>query len=99
MQKLKTFIDTHSKENGTFPAEVSKGDFSGVYEKYMEACEKEGVVIVNTMLSAQDGRMFCVNMAPNADAIKRAHEEVGLPFDSITEVTTTSPGDIYFNWK
>jgi hypothetical protein len=42
--------------------------------------------------------MFCINLAPDADAIRRAHDRIGLKFDTITEVTSASPGDIYFNW-
>lgn len=99
MQKLRIFVDTHSKENGTFPENISKDDFSGVYRKYIEACEAEGVVIINTMVSAQDGKMYCINMAPDAEAVRKAHERIGLAFDSISEVTTASPGDIYFDWK
>ena len=30
------------------------------------------------------------------DAVRRAHERVGLPFDSITEVSTATPGDTFF---
>jgi hypothetical protein len=35
-------------------------------------------------------------MAPDADAVRRAHEKVGLPFDKIAEVTTATPGDTFF---
>ena len=78
---------------------IGKDDFSGVYQAYAAACQEEGVVIVNTMISGADGKMFCLNLAPDADAIRRAHDRIGLAFDSITEVTTASPGDIHFNWK
>lgn len=99
MQKMRLFIDTHDKATGTFPDEISKEAFSDVFKAYEEACRDENVVIVNTMLSAGDGRMYCVNLAPDAEAIRRAHDRVGLKFDTITEVTTASPGDIHFAWK
>lgn len=99
MQKMKLFIDTHDKANGTFPADIDRNGFTGVYAQYAQACEAEGVVIVNTLVSAGDGRMYCLNMAADAEAIRRAHDRVGLVFDSITEVATASPGDIYFSWK
>jgi hypothetical protein len=35
-------------------------------------------------------------MAPSADAVRRAHERVGLPFDEITEVVTSTPSDLFF---
>ena len=99
MQRMKLFIDTHDRRNGTFPPSIDKEAFSGVFEAYAKACAEEGVVIVNAMVGAAEGRMFCLNMAPDPEAIRRAHAKVGLAFDSITEVTTASPGDIYFNWK
>ena len=99
MQKMKLFLDTHDKKNGTFPDSIGKDVFAGVYEKYAAACDAEGVVIISTMLNAADGRMFCLNMAPDKDAVKRAHDRIGLGFDTITEVTSTTPGDIYFKWK
>jgi Protein of unknown function (DUF4242) len=99
MQKIKMFIDTHDKRNGTFPERIEKEAFGDVYRLYAAACEQEGVVIVTTMLNAEDGKMYCVNLAPDAEAIRRAHDRIGLKFDSISEVTTASPGDIYFHWE
>lgn len=99
MHKMKLFVDTHDKRTGTFPAAIGKEAFGEIFKQYAKACESEGVVIVNTMVSAGDGRMYCVNLAPDQEAIRRAHEKAGLTFDAITEVTTASPGDIYFQWK
>lgn len=99
MQKMKLFVDTHSATNGTFPAGIAKDAFTDVYAQYVTACAEENVVIVKTMINANDGKMFCLNFAENVESIERAHQKVGLTFDSITEVTTTSPGDIYFDWK
>ena len=41
-----------------------------------------------------EGRAFCLNMAPSADAVKRVHDKVGLAYDTITEVKTISPFDL-----
>lgn len=98
MQQMRLFVDTHDKATGTFPEAIERDDFAVVYKAYAEACRDEGVVIVNTMISAGDGRMFCINLAPDAEAIRRAHDRIGLRFETITEVTSASPGDIYFNW-
>jgi hypothetical protein len=43
-----------------------------------------------------EGRAFCLNMAPSAEHIRRAHEKAGLSLHTITEVTTTTPGDLFF---
>jgi len=45
----------------------------------------------------QAGRAFCFTMAPDAEAVRRAHERVGLPFDEIIEVMTATPGDTFFS--
>jgi hypothetical protein len=42
---------------------------------------------------------FCFNMAPDADAIRRAHERAELPYETITEVATATPGDLFFQAK
>jgi hypothetical protein len=46
------------------------------------------VVPLRVHVGYDEGRAFCFTMAPDADAVRRAHERVGLPFDSITEVAT-----------
>jgi len=35
-------------------------------------------------------------MAPDAEAIRRAYERAGLPYETITEVATATPGDLFF---
>jgi hypothetical protein len=29
--------------------------------------------------------------------VRRAHDRVAFPYDSIVEVTTATPGDVFFN--
>ena len=85
-----------SKANSTFPAQISRDEFEKFLAGYEKACGEEGVVIVRTYVGYQEGRAFCLTMAPNAEAVRRAHERVGLAFDSITEVETASPNDTFF---
>lgn len=96
MQALRFFIDTHDRAKQTFPAQLSVEDFAGFYAQYEAACQAEGVIPLRTHVGYEDGRAFCFNMAPDAEAVRRAHARVGLPFDSITEVTTATPGDMFF---
>ncbi len=96
MQRMKFFIDTHDVRNGTFPAGVSKEQFAGFYAKYEEACRAEGVVSLRAHVGFGEGRAYCFNMAPDPEAVRRAHERVGMNFDSITEVVTSTPGDLFF---
>jgi len=91
---LRLFMDTHHREQGTFPAEIDTPAFRQFFAAYQEACAAEGVIPVRTHVGFEEGRAFCYNLAPDADAVRRAHERVGLPFDEITEVLTMSPGDM-----
>lgn len=96
MQKMKFYIDTHDVRTKTFPGGISKADFAGFYQKYEEACRAEGVVSLRIHVGFEEGRAFCFNMAPSADAVKRVHDRVGLPYEEITEVVTSTPGDLFF---
>lgn len=96
MQPMRFFIDTHDRKLKTFPEKLTPSDFEGFFALYEKACYAEGVVPLRIHVGYEDGRAFCLNMAPDADAVKRAHSRVGLPFDSITEVTTATPGDTFF---
>ncbi len=96
MQPMKFFLDTHDQTKKTFPGGISKEDFAAFFAKYEKAAREEGVVILRVHVGFEEGRAFCFNMAPSADHVRRAHEKVGLPFDSITEVTTATPGDLFF---
>jgi hypothetical protein len=91
------YIDTHDKKDGTWPASISTADLNAFYGKYAAACQAEGVVIVRTYVDQQDGRAFCVNMAPSVNAVKRAHARVGLPYDGISEVHGVAPTDLLLN--
>ena len=99
MEKLRFFMDTHHREQGTFPENLSPVDFAAFYSGYEKACQEEGVIPIRAHIGFDDGRAYCFNMAPDADAVRRAHEKVNLPFDSITEVTTATPGDMFLQCR
>jgi len=92
--KMKFFIDTHDKNSETFPAGITPTQMEDFYKKYELACEEEGVISLRIHVGFKDGKAFCFNMAPNAEAVKRVHDKVGLPFESITEVNTITPADL-----
>ncbi|HTY98727.1 MAG TPA: DUF4242 domain-containing protein [Rhodocyclaceae bacterium] len=96
MQSLRYFIDTHDVANGTFPAGLTPEQFEGFFAKFEAACAAEDVVLVRVHVGYQEGRAFCLTMAPDAAAVERAHQRVGLPFDGITEVKTATPADSFF---
>ena len=96
MQAMKFFIDTHDVSSNTFPANLTPEQFEHFYVQYEQACYAEDVVPLRVHVGYQDGRAFCLTMAPDADAVRRAHQRAGLPFDDICEVSMATPGDTFF---
>lgn len=96
MQAMRFFMDTHDQARQTFPAGLTPEAFESFYGQYEQACAAEGVVPVRMHVAYGDGLAFCLNMAPDAEAVRRAHARVGLPFDRITEVKMATPGDTFF---
>lgn len=96
MQPMKFYIDTHDQASGSFPEGLTPAQFEQFYAQYEAACYAEEVVLLRVHVGYAEGRAFCFTMAPDAEAVRRAHERVGLPFDSITEVATATPGDTFF---
>jgi hypothetical protein len=86
MTGMKYFIDTHDQATGHFPAGLTPEQFEQFFQKYEAACREEGVILLRVDVGYQEGRAFCATMASSAEAVRRAHERVGLPFDAITEV-------------
>lgn len=96
MQPMKFFVDTHDVEKETFPAGLTPQQFESFFSEYQKACEAENVVVLRVHVAYEAGKAFCFTMAPDSDCIRRAHDRVGLPFDSISEVKTATPGDTFF---
>ena len=96
MTPLKFFIDTHDAANGTFPAGISPEAFAGFQARYAEVAAEEGVISLRIHVGFSAGRAFCLTLAPDAAAVARLHERMGLPYDAITEVATSAPGDLFF---
>lgn len=96
MQKMKFFLDTHDQRSATFPAGIQKPQFAEFFAAYEKAAREEGVVVLRVHVGFEEGRAYCFNMAPSAEHVRRVHEKAGLPFESITEVVTATPGDLFF---
>jgi len=96
MEKMRFFVDTHDTQNGTFPEGLNEEQFGEFFNQYQDVCQEEGVVLLQVKVGLEDGRAFCMTMAPDADSVRRAHERVGLAYGSITEVKTASPGAVFF---
>lgn len=96
MIPMKFFLDTHDVRNGTFPAGIDPQAFAAFHARYEEACRAEGVVALRIHVGFAEGRAFCLTLAPDAEAVARAHARVGLPYDEITQIVTSAPGDLFF---
>lgn len=94
MTAMRFFVDTHDARTGTFPAAIGAEALQRFYADYEAACHAEGAVSLRLHVGLPEGRAFCFTMAPDAETVRRAHERVGLPFDSITEVRTLTPADL-----
>lgn len=95
MEKMKLFLDTHDSASETFPQGLTAAQFAEFYPGYEAACYAEGVVPLTVHLGLADERAFCLTLAPDAEAVQRAHQRAGLPFASITEVTRVGPSDTF----
>ena len=96
MQTMRIFIDTHHRAQDTFPESLTPEQFKLFYDGYIQACREEHVIPLQTHVGYESGRSFCINMAESAEAVRRVHERVGLPFDSITEIATAHPNCAFF---
>lgn len=92
---MRYFVDTHDQANGTFPTGLGAEQLREFVAGFGQACQAEGVVILRLHVSLETGRAWCFTMAEDAQAVRRAHERVGLPFDDITEVSTVTPADLF----
>jgi hypothetical protein len=54
MHAMKFFIDTHDQRSKTFPAGISKQQFTEFFAKYELACRQEGVVILRTHVGFEE---------------------------------------------
>lgn len=95
MNAMRLFLDSHDRQRDTFPARLSREELRAFYASYEQACAAEGVIPVRLHVGLGEGRAYCLNLAQDADAVRRAHERVGLPFDAITEVSTVAPSDLF----
>jgi hypothetical protein len=96
MKPMKFFLDTHDHSSNTFPKGLSSQEFAEFFTKYEKACRDEGVVVLRAHVGIEAGRAYCLNMAESDEHVKRAHAAAGLPFETITEVKTATPGDLTF---
>ena len=92
---MKYFIDTHDREKGTFPAqELTEEEFFANFDALEEAAEPLGVFGHAAHVNLPDGKAFCFMSGPDEESIRKAHEAIDFPYDSITEVKRVTGADM-----
>ena len=92
---LKFFMDEHQREFDSFPKEpITDEEFTQVYKGFERACEEQGVVPMGSHVNCQQGRAYCLIAAPSEEAVRIAHEKIGLPYNKITEVKRLTSLDL-----
>ena len=94
---MKFFIDTHDKTKGSFPQEqLTEAEFFAKFDALEEAAPKFGVGAHAAHVNLNEGKAFCFMSGPDQEAVRKAHEAVHLPFDSITEVKRVTGADLRY---
>jgi hypothetical protein len=92
---MKYFIDTHDKNKGSFPThELTEEQFFRQFSLLEEAAENFGVFGHAAHVNLKDGKAFCFMSGPDEESIRKAHEAISLPYDSITEVRRVTGADM-----
>ena len=92
---MKFFMDEHQREFESFPkGQVSDEQFAEMYKAFEKACAEEGVMPMGAHVSCGQGRAYCLTAAPSQEAVRRAHDKVGLPYNKITEIKRLTSLDL-----
>lgn len=92
---MKYFMDTHDKAKGTFPAHaITQQDFLGHFKAMEKAAEDFHVIPHAAHVNLEEGKAFCLMSGPDEESIRKAHEAINLPYDSITEIRRVTGADL-----
>ena len=92
---MRYYIDTHDKTKGSFPnGELTEAEFFAKFDALEEAAPQFGVGAHAAHVNLKEGKAFCFMSGPDQEAVRKAHEAVHLPFDSITEVRRVTGADL-----
>jgi hypothetical protein len=92
---MKYFIDTHDKTSGTFPSgELSEQEFFAQFDTLEGVAPQHGVHAHAAHVNLKEGKAFCFMCGPDEESVRKAHEAVNFPYDSITEVKRVTGADM-----
>ena len=91
---MKFFMDTHDKTKGTFPAKaISEQDFFDNFDALEKAAEDFRAVGHAAHVNLEEGKAFCLMSGPDKESIRKAHEAINFPYDSITKIKRVTGAD------
>jgi len=94
-QNMKYFIDTHDKTKGSFPTrQLTEQEFFAQFDALEAAAPQFGVGAHAAHVNLKEGKAFCFMSGPDEESIRKAHEAVHLPYDSITEIRKVTGADM-----
>jgi hypothetical protein len=94
---MKYFIDTHDRNKGSFPpGQLTEAEFFAKFDELEEAAPQFGVGTHAAHVNLKEGKAFCFMSGADEEAVRKAHEAVHLPFDSITEVKKVTGADLRY---
>ena len=92
---MKYFMDTHDRTKGSWPERaISEADFVEIYAGFGKAVAEQGGHDLGAHVNVAACRAFCFTYGPDEDAIRRAHDQMNFPYDSITEVRRVTGVDL-----
>jgi hypothetical protein len=92
---MKYFMDTHDRSKGSWPSDdISEAEFIRIYAEFGKAVAEQGGHDLGAHVNVKAYRAFCFTYGPDEDAIRRAHEKLHFPYDSITEVRRVTGVDL-----
>jgi hypothetical protein len=75
------FMDVHRGMKG-----ITKEALAEAHQADLDIQDQEGVDFKKAWANPEEGLVWCLSEAPNAEAVKRIHEAAGHPADEVYEV-------------
>ena len=92
---MKYFIDTHDKAKGSFPAQaLTEEQFFTQFDMLEKAGQEFRVMGHAAHVNLEEGKAFCFMSGPDEESIRKTHEAINLPYDSITQVKRVTGADM-----
>jgi hypothetical protein len=79
------FMDVHKTMAG-----VTTEQLRAAHQADLDIQDDEGVDFKHAWADPETGHVFCLSVAPSAEAVQRIHERAGHPADEVHQITVTA---------